>query len=69
MKQVLIYLIRLYSYCISPFLGCNCRYLPSCSCYACEAIQRHGAVRGTYLGIMRLLRCHPFCPGGHDPVP
>jgi uncharacterized protein len=62
-------LIRLYQLCISPLLGPRCRFFPSCSHYACEAMQCHGFVRGGWLTFRRLLRCHPFHPGGVDPVP
>jgi uncharacterized protein len=62
-------LIRLYQQCISPWLGPRCRFFPSCSHYACEAVERHGFLRGGWLGFRRLLRCHPFHPGGVDPVP
>ena len=62
-------LIKLYRYSISPLLGPRCRFYPSCSEYAAEAITEHGFFVGTYLGLKRLLRCHPFHPGGHDPVP
>jgi putative membrane protein insertion efficiency factor len=68
-KRLFIFLIKGYSLCISPFLGSHCRYSPTCSCYACEAIERHGPVRGLVLGLKRILRCHPFHPGGYDPVP
>ncbi|HVP28968.1 MAG TPA: membrane protein insertion efficiency factor YidD [Myxococcota bacterium] len=61
--------IRGYRLAISPLLGPRCRFHPSCSCYLEEALRRHGALRGTYLGLRRLLRCHPFHPGGFDPVP
>jgi putative membrane protein insertion efficiency factor len=54
---------------ISPALPARCRFYPSCSAYAQEALTRHGAIRGTGLAIWRLLRCHPFHPGGYDPVP
>ncbi|WP_207915192.1 membrane protein insertion efficiency factor YidD [Micromonospora sp. 15K316] len=54
---------------ISPALPARCRFYPSCSAYALEAVSRHGAARGTWLAVRRLLRCHPFHPGGHDPVP
>ncbi len=69
MRRFLILLIRGYHYLISPFFGNNCRYYPTCSEYTREAIDRHGALRGLWLGIRRILRCHPFHPGGVDPVP
>jgi len=61
--------IRGYQLAISPMLGRNCRFYPSCSCYAHTAIERYGAARGGWLGLRRLLRCHPFNAGGYDPVP
>jgi putative membrane protein insertion efficiency factor len=67
-KFVLLYLLRAYKMLISPLLPPACRFTPTCSEYAMEAITRHGALRGTYMGIRRLLRCHPFHPGGYDPV-
>jgi len=69
MGKILIGLIKLYQWCLSPFLGSSCRFFPSCSNYALEAIKKHGALKGGYLTIMRLARCHPWCEGGHDPVP
>jgi uncharacterized protein len=62
-------LIRVYQWTLSPMLGARCRFYPSCSCYAHEAIERHGALRGAWLAAKRVLRCHPFSPGGYDPVP
>lgn len=69
MRSVLIILIRGYRYFVSPLLGRHCRFEPSCSAYALEAIQRFGAVHGGWLALLRLLRCHPLHPGGYDPVP
>jgi len=69
MSSVLIGGIRLYQICLSPLLGASCRFTPSCSQYTIEAIRKHGSLRGVYLGMRRLLRCHPFHPGGCDPVP
>ena len=69
MKPVLLGLIAVYRYAISPLLGRNCRFMPSCSEYACEAIRRHGSVRGSWLALKRVSRCHPWHPGGYDPVP
>jgi putative membrane protein insertion efficiency factor len=68
-QKILIAVIKAYTYAIGPLLGPNCRYTPSCSCYTSEAIQRHGVLRGVLLGAARICRCHPFVPGGHDPVP
>ena len=62
-------LIRLYQLLLSPFLGNRCRFHPSCSHYALEAVRRHGALKGCWLAMKRLGRCHPFHPGGFDPVP
>lgn len=67
--RVLLALIGGYRTAISPVLAPSCRYLPSCSAYAAEAIEVHGAARGSWLALRRLLRCHPFHAGGHDPVP
>ena len=69
MQKILIILIRAYQLLISPILGNNCRFYPSCSCYAREAIVIHGSIKGVWMTIRRLLRCHPFHPGGFDPVP
>ena len=69
MRSVLKLLIRGYQLGISPLLGPRCRFYPSCSHYAIEAIDTHGAVRGTWLTIKRISRCHPFHDGGFDPVP
>jgi putative membrane protein insertion efficiency factor len=69
MKALLLTFVRGYQYAIRPMLGANCRFAPSCSDYAREAIERHGALRGTWLAVRRVLRCHPYHPGGYDPVP
>ncbi|MGR3973023.1 MAG: membrane protein insertion efficiency factor YidD [Candidatus Rhabdochlamydia sp.] len=68
-KQVLLTLITLYQGVISPFLGPVCRFYPSCSSYSFHAIELHGVRRGLWLTLRRLLRCHPWCEGGFDPVP
>lgn len=69
LKCLLIFLIKTYQIVFSPFLGANCRFYPSCSSYAKEAVQRFGSFKGILLVIGRLLRCHPFCSGGVDEVP
>jgi putative membrane protein insertion efficiency factor len=69
MARLLQFLIRAYQLLLSPFLGSHCRFTPSCSAYAVEAIEQHGALRGSWLAIKRIGRCHPFCDGGYDPVP
>jgi putative membrane protein insertion efficiency factor len=68
-RRLARYLIRAYQLFLSPFLGNHCRFYPSCSQYAIEAIELHGTLRGIWLGTRRLLRCHPWHPGGVDPVP
>ena len=69
MKSVLLAGVRGYQYLVSPMLGNNCRFYPSCSDYAREALERHGSLRGSWLAVRRLCRCQPFHPGGYDPVP
>ena len=67
--RLLIALVHVYRVALGPWLGGGCRYTPSCSSYALEALERHGAVRGSHLALGRLLRCHPFHAAGYDPVP
>jgi putative membrane protein insertion efficiency factor len=67
--RALIGLVRAYQWALSPFLGMNCRFEPSCSAYAVDAIDRFGPLRGTGLAIRRILRCHPWGASGYDPVP
>ncbi|WP_455218135.1 membrane protein insertion efficiency factor YidD [Kaarinaea lacus] len=69
MRKLLILLVRAYRYLISPMLGPHCRFHPTCSCYAQTALERHGLVRGSWLAIRRISKCHPWHPGGEDPVP
>lgn len=69
MTRLLLGLIGAYRYAISPILGRNCRFYPSCSEFAAEAVREHGALRGGWLALRRIGRCHPFHPGGYDPVP
>ena len=69
MRQLLMWTIRAYQLVLSPMLGPRCRFYPSCSCYAHAAIERHGVVWGGWLGLRRILRCHPLSDGGYDPVP
>lgn len=67
--RFLMGLVRGYRYFLSPWLGSACRFEPTCSLYALEALRQHGALTGSRLTVSRLLRCHPWCAGGHDPVP
>lgn len=69
MKYLCMALIRFYQKCISPLLGSNCRYYPTCSAYTLEAIRRFGAIKGCLLGARRIMRCNSFSKGGFDPVP
>jgi putative membrane protein insertion efficiency factor len=68
-RRGLIALVRGYRFFLSPWLGSACRFEPTCSAYALQALQQHGATAGAVLSLGRLARCHPFCAGGHDPVP
>ena len=69
MKQLLILFVRAYQVTLGPLLPASCRFYPSCSAYMIEALERHGAMRGGWMGVRRILRCHPFHVGGFDPVP
>ena len=69
MRVILTALIQAYRWFVSPLLGPNCRFYPTCSCYAQESIERHGALRGSWLAVRRIARCHPWHEGGYDPVP
>ncbi|MDJ0731310.1 MAG: membrane protein insertion efficiency factor YidD [Crocosphaera sp.] len=69
MKKILILLIKGYRKFISPLFPPSCRFRPTCSQYTLEAIEKFGALQGSWLGLKRILRCHPFHPGGYDPVP
>ena len=69
MSRWLVILIRGYQWCVSPLLGPRCRYTPSCSEYTCQALEKYGLVKGLGLGLRRIARCHPWHPGGYDPLP
>jgi uncharacterized protein len=69
MKFILLVLIRAYRFFISPLLGANCRFSPTCSAYAETSVRRFGALKGLYLSVKRIIKCHPFHAGGFDPVP
>jgi putative membrane protein insertion efficiency factor len=69
MRKLALIPIRIYRYAISPMMASHCRFFPTCSCYAQEAIENHGLLRGGWLSLRRLGRCHPWNPGGYDPVP
>ncbi|MGA8164698.1 MAG: membrane protein insertion efficiency factor YidD [Waddliaceae bacterium] len=69
MKTIALLLIRFYQYCLSPLIGETCRFHPSCSHYADEAIRKYGFFRGCWLAAKRLIKCNPWHPGGHDPLP
>jgi putative membrane protein insertion efficiency factor len=69
LRWVVVRLIRIYQHWISPLTPPSCRYVPTCSQYALEAVERHGVLRGGWLAVRRIARCHPLHPGGYDPVP
>ncbi len=69
MRRLLIGVVKGYRLFLSPWLGSACRFEPTCSAYSLQALERHGAAKGSYLTLRRLVRCHPWCDGGHDPVP
>lgn len=68
-QKILVTLVKGYRLLLSPALGSSCRFEPSCSAYSLQALQQHGAAKGSYLTLYRLARCHPWCNGGYDPVP
>lgn len=68
MKIILIFLVKLYRKFISPIKPPSCRFYPTCSEYSLEALEKYGAVKGSYLSVKRILKCHPFHPGGYDPL-
>ncbi|MCE5182300.1 MAG: membrane protein insertion efficiency factor YidD [Betaproteobacteria bacterium] len=69
MSRLLVGLIKIYQYCISPLLGPRCRFTPTCSEYTCQALTKFGWLKGCWLGAKRVCRCHPGHPGGYDPIP
>lgn len=69
MKTIILWIIRFYQKAISPVLPPSCRFTPTCSHYAYEAIEKYGFFKGGWMGVKRISRCHPFTPGGYDPVP
>jgi putative membrane protein insertion efficiency factor len=69
MRRLLLIIIRVYQWTLSPLIGRSCRFHPTCSCYTAEAVERFGALRGSWLGLKRIARCHPWNPGGYDPIP
>ena len=69
LKRLLMGLVRAYQLLISPMLGGSCRFEPTCSSYALQSLDQHGAATGSYLALRRIVRCQPWCDGGHDPVP
>lgn len=68
-RKMVLFFVWLYQKTVSPYLGAHCRYFPTCSAYAYEAVQKHGAFKGSFFALKRILRCHPFHKGGYDPVP
>ncbi len=69
MKAAVIWMIRGYKRLVSPFLGNNCRFHPSCATYCADAVEKHGVIKGIYLGVKRIFKCQPWHGGGYDPVP
>jgi len=69
MARLLIWIVKAYQLVLSPFFGQQCRFYPTCSQYALDALHKHGAIAGSYYTVRRLSRCHPWCDGGHDPIP
>lgn len=69
MRLILIKLVNVYQYLVSPLTPPSCRFTPTCSHFACEALQRYGVLKGTFLSVKRIFRCNPWCTGGYDPVP